>query len=216
LNTKAIVLSLTIFMTLILGACSTKEEIQNQTNAQQNVSASITSENIDESDSTTDNGTPNTSIADNKNIESLVDEINTAKEEISKNNKLTEEEMLSIGREIRQNSMKDFYNLNNDDDLDAYLTRYFLDEEPHYEAYKAGYPSENEKYNKGEVKLENEKVEHYGETGFVYSVKETQIVYPSSGNEPESQIYLVTMNVDKDDDGTYKIAAEKTEKISEY
>jgi hypothetical protein len=151
------------------------------------------------------------SITNNEEISGLVEKIDEAKEEISKNNKLTEEEMLSIGREIRKNSMKDFYNLNNDADLDAYLIRYFIDEEPHYKAYKEGYPAANEKYSKGEVKLEDEKVEHYGETGFVYTVRETQTVYLADGSGQASLASIVTMNVDIDDDGKYKIAAETTE-----
>lgn len=104
-----------IALTLVLGACTSKGETQSEASVQPSITSS-----------------PSDGASNNKEINGLVNEVSEAKEEISKNNKLTEEEMLAIGREIRQKSMKDFYNLNNDADLDAFLSRYFIDEEPHY------------------------------------------------------------------------------------
>lgn len=203
---RTIVLTLTIAMSLILGACSSKGEIQTQSNAQSSTN-STTNESADASNTQT----PNTSITDNKNIDGLVNEVDKAKEETSKDNTLTKEEMLKIGKELRENKVKQFYNVKNDEQLISFLdTFYFDDNQTRFDTFQKSYKENIDLYTSGVIVLSNESVEPYEETGFVYRAKGTETA-TKKDNTTESATYNITMNLDKDADGKYKITAETIE-----
>ncbi|XID95022.1 hypothetical protein ACF3MZ_11125 [Paenibacillaceae bacterium WGS1546] len=189
-------------LTLILGACSSQRETQ-----------PTTPSNATDTQTMSPTVTPSSSkiVGDNKEIAGLVEEVNKAKEEISKDNKLTEEEMLRIGRGIQQNSVIDFYQITNDDDLEEYLAEYYLDNnKSRHDTFEKSYKENLGIYKKGGVKLENEKVEHFGKTGFVFTADAIESGYKNDGTI-ETTTYKLTNNIDKDDDGKYKIVTETIE-----
>lgn len=154
--------------------------------------------------------TPNkstTPITTNEKVEQIVKEVDSAKEEISKNNKLTEDEMLKIGKEVETKAIENYYKLKNDNDLKKYVSDIYLDEETQFNNLKDAYQDENAKYSKGEVSFTNESVEPYGTTGFVYRANIKEVGYIKNSDKTDSATSTITINLDKDSDGQYKIAA---------
>lgn len=154
--------------------------------------------------------TPNkstTPITTNEKVEQIVKEVDSAKEEISKDNKLTEDEMLLIGKKVQTKAIEDYYKIKNDNDLKEYVNAIYLDKETQYNNLQSGYKEETAKYSKAEISFTNESVEPYGTTGFIYRANAKEIDYLKNSDKTSISTATITINLDKDSDGQYKISA---------
>lgn len=195
---KTALLALSIGLTLVLGACASSynavQEIKHT-----EVPKEVVKEEVKD-------------VANNENLKELYDEVNKAKEEISKDNKLTDKEMLKIGKKLYSDFVENLYNVKNDEDVKILLKDYFLeDNQVRKDTYLKLYKEETEKYNKGEIEVKNESVEHYGKTEFVYRATVTESNTLRNGQGIDKTTYNLTMNIEIDKDGKYKIFATSVE-----
>lgn len=136
----------------------------------------------------------------------LIEDQQKAIDEISKNNKMTKEEMLKIAHQVVVDSFKKYYTLKSDEEVTSWVNTYFLDPSIFLENYKKDVKENNPKIKFAEVISENERVAPYGENGFTFKTRMTFVENLKSG-ESKKYIYEETFVIRKDDkDGKYKIS----------
>lgn len=193
---KIAVLVIPIALTLVLGACASGNTAVKEDLAKQEVEQK---ESVKEEVK---------NIAENENLEELYNEVDKAKADVSKNNKLTEDEMLKIGKGLREDFVTQFYNIKDDEQLESFLGEFYIEENQiRFDTFQKSYKENIDVYKSGVIVLSDDSVEHYGETGFVYkaTAEETATKFDKS---TKSATYNITLNIDVDDDGKYKITAE--------
>jgi hypothetical protein len=121
----------------------------------------------------------------------------------TKNNKITKDEMLKIGKD-KYNQFTTIYTLKNDDELNKYLSDTYLDTKKYEEAAKKVYDPKQPSA-KVENTFENESVELLGETGMKYKATITTKITETDGkvNQYKNQIQI-DLNKDQKDN-QYKI-----------
>ncbi|WP_338842164.1 hypothetical protein [Paenibacillus glucanolyticus] len=131
--------------------------------------------------------------------------------DIKEDDRLTEEEMMKIGKELRESKVKEFYNIKNDEQLKSFLDKFYLeDNQVRFDTFQKSYKENLELYTSGIIILSDESVELYNEKGFVYKAKGKETA-TKKDNTTESATYNITMTIHKDTDGKYKIVTETIE-----
>ncbi|XID95023.1 hypothetical protein ACF3MZ_11130 [Paenibacillaceae bacterium WGS1546] len=128
--------------------------------------------------------------------------------DVKEDDSLTEEEMMKIGKELRESKVKEFYNIKNDEQLKSFLDKFYLeDNQVRFDTFKKSYKENLELYTSGIIILSDESVELYDEKGFVYKAKGKETA-TKKDNTIETATYKITMTIHKDTDGKYKINTE--------
>ncbi|WP_026678514.1 hypothetical protein [Fictibacillus gelatini] len=136
--------------------------------------------------------------------EEISDYYQKAVQDISKNNKLTKEEMIKLGRGAYAQGMK-FYEVKNEEELLKFLADTFLDPVPFEKYFKEDFAKIKGKFVSGDIAAESENAYAYGDTGLVYQAIITEKRKMIDGKE-ETEKFNVTLEADKDPkDGKYKI-----------
>lgn len=124
--------------------------------------------------------------------------------ESAKNNTLTEEEMLKIGRTAFKD-LNSVYVMKNEEELKKSIKKHFLENEIEirYDAQKKFlFPG---KYKDFVANFETEKVTKVGENGFIYESIVSMEITEVKTNKKQTQKERVTTEFQKDQNGTFKI-----------
>lgn len=201
-------LLLTGLITLLLVSGCGKESVQQVSPAQME-SKSQSGESVSKE---SPNNETQTVSSQNNNTDkmpgsALVEDQQKTIEKISKNNKMTEEEMLKIAHEVVVENYKKYYTLKSEEEVTNWVNASFLDPSMFLDSIKKEFNKNKGKIKSAEVISENERVSVYGENGFTFKTRMTCVEHLTNG-ETNKQILEEQFVIRKDNkDGKFKISA---------
>lgn len=137
----------------------------------------------------------------------LIEDQQKTIDEISKDNKMTKEEMLKIAHEVVVENYKKYYMLKSEEEVTNWVNSSFLDPSMFMDSIKKEFNNNKGKIKSAEVISENERVSVYGENGFTFNTRMTFVEHLTSG-ETNKQILEEQFVIRKDGkDGKFKISA---------